>query len=84
MRTLDVDLTAVSFCDVSGLSSFLHASAEARGAGGTLWLHHPPPSLRRVLTLTGCAFLLNGTPASRTGDPPAPPRSTPLSSAGAR
>lgn len=84
MRTLDVDLTAVTFCDVSGLNAFLHASAEARRAGGTVRLHHPSPSLRRILTLTGCAFLLNGTPASRIGDPPAPPRSRPLSSAGAR
>ncbi|WJV47212.1 STAS domain-containing protein [Streptomyces flavofungini] len=58
VRTLDVDLTAVTSCDVSGLHAFPHAAAQARRAGGT--------------------------PASRIGDPPAPPRSMPLSSAGAR
>ncbi|UQA94456.1 STAS domain-containing protein [Streptomyces halobius] len=77
MRTLDVDLTAVTFCDMSGLNAFLDASAQATRAGGALRLHHPPPSLRRILPLTGCAFLLDSTPASRTGGTPAPRRAAP-------
>ncbi|MEI5098669.1 STAS domain-containing protein [Streptomyces sp. PmtG] len=83
MRAIDVDLTAVTFCDVSGLNAFLHASAQATAAGGALRLHHPPPELRRILTLTGCTFLLSVPPARRTTGTPAPQRSAPLS-AGAR
>jgi anti-anti-sigma factor len=77
--TIDIDLTAVTFCDVSGLNAFLHASWQATTAGA-LQLHHPPPSLRRILTLTGCAFLLDGTPSNRTGRAP----TARVSSAGAR
>ncbi|WP_371655386.1 MULTISPECIES: STAS domain-containing protein [unclassified Streptomyces] len=72
VRTIDVDLTAVTFCDVSGLNAFLRTSEQATRAGGTLRLHHPPRSLRRILTLTGYAFLLNGHPASTDAGTPAP------------
>lgn len=81
-RTIDVDLTDTTFCDVSGLNAFLRAAAQAAAAGGTLHLHHPPPSLRRILTLTGCAFLLDDHPAPPTEGASAQ-RPAPLS-AGAR
>ncbi|MEV8018839.1 STAS domain-containing protein [Streptomyces sp. NPDC086554] len=83
VRSIDVDLTAVTFCDMSGLNAFLRASAQATTAGGALRLHHPSPELRRILALTGCTVLLSVPPARRTTGTPAPRRSAPLS-AGAR
>jgi anti-anti-sigma factor len=62
IRTLDVDLTPVTFCDCSGLNAFLHAAQKTIEAGGTLRLHHPPPSLALLLDLTGAEFLLLGVP----------------------
>ncbi|MFJ4786879.1 STAS domain-containing protein [Streptomyces sp. NPDC088794] len=60
VRTIDVDLTATSFCDCSGLNVFLYAAQEVTAAGGTLRLHHPPPTLGLILCLTGSGFLLLG------------------------
>ncbi|MEU4348354.1 STAS domain-containing protein [Streptomyces sp. NPDC023838] len=78
VHTINVDLTTVTFCDVSGLNAFLYASAQATGAGGSLRLHHPPLSLGRILALTGYAFLLNGRPAGADAVTPAPQRPAPL------
>ncbi|MFJ4819603.1 STAS domain-containing protein [Streptomyces sp. NPDC088801] len=81
IRTIDVDLTAVTFCDCSGLSAFLHAAQQTTVAGGTLRLHHPPTTLARILDLTGCGFLLLGLPfdhlPSPLGDTAAAPRPAP-------
>ncbi|MEU9433894.1 STAS domain-containing protein [Streptomyces sp. NPDC048252] len=71
IHTVDVDLTSVRFCDCSGLNTFLRAAQQATVAGGALRLHHPPPTLARMLELTGCGFLLLGPPA---GPLPSPPR----------
>lgn len=62
IRTVDVDLTSVTFCDCSGLNAFLYAAQQTAEAGGTLRLHHPPPTLGRILDLTGCGLLLLGPP----------------------
>ncbi|MDH6436083.1 anti-sigma B factor antagonist [Streptomyces sp. SAI-144] len=88
IRTVDVDLTLVTFCDCSGLNAFLHAAQQTRVAGGTLRLHHPPPILARIVRLADCGFLFPGSqfvplPPSGSGTPvaplPAPPhRSVPL------
>ncbi|MBV7696087.1 STAS domain-containing protein [Streptomyces sp. TRM70350] len=88
IRTIDVDLTPVTFCDCSGVNAFLHAAQQTTVAGGTLRLHHPPTTLARILDLTGCGFLLLGLPFGHLppplGDTPAaplpapPPRSAPL------
>ncbi|MFF3847162.1 STAS domain-containing protein [Streptomyces sp. NPDC002328] len=59
IRTTDVDLTAVTFCDVSGLNAFLTASRLGADAGMTLQLHHPPPSVARVIEMTGSGDLLH-------------------------
>lgn len=75
IRVIDVDLTPVTFCDCSGLNAFLRAAHKTTEAGGTLALHHPPPSLGRILNLTGYGFLLLGLPFG-----PLPP---PLKGAGA-
>ncbi|MBB3074909.1 MULTISPECIES: STAS domain-containing protein [Streptomyces] len=81
IRTIDVDLTPVTFCDCSGLSAFLHAAQQTTVAGGTLRLHHPPTTLARILDLAGCGFLLLGLPfdhlPSPLGDTPAAPRPAP-------
>jgi len=68
IRTLDFDLTPVTFCDCSGLNAFLHAAWTAAEAGGTLRLHHPPRTLGLILDVTGSQFLLLGAPL---GCPPA-------------
>ncbi|MFI1168265.1 STAS domain-containing protein [Streptomyces sp. NPDC020801] len=81
IRTVDVDLTPVTFCDCSGLNAFLHASQQTTVAGGTLRLHHPPAMLARMLDLTGCGFLLLGLPFGQLppplGDTPAAPAPAP-------
>jgi anti-anti-sigma factor len=77
IRTIDVDLTPVTFCDCSGLNAFLHASRQTTLTGGTLQLHHPPPTLAKLVDLAGCAFLLLGLPFGHLspplGDAPAAP-----------
>jgi anti-sigma B factor antagonist len=70
IHTIDVDLTPVTFCDCSGLNAFLEASRHSTAAGGTLQLHCPPPTLARILDLTGSGFLLRGLPAPQGPPPP--------------
>ncbi|MDQ1051601.1 STAS domain-containing protein [Streptomyces sp. V4I2] len=76
IRIVDVDLTPVTFCDCSGLNTFLYASQRTTEAGGILRLHNPPPAMGRILDLTGCGFLLLGLPLGHLppslGDVPAP------------
>ncbi|MFH9426112.1 STAS domain-containing protein [Streptomyces sp. NPDC017529] len=72
MRVIDVDLTAVTFCDVSGLNAFLHAAAQATRKGGILRLHYPPLALLRILSHSDSALLLSGVPASHRESAPAP------------
>lgn len=71
IRTIDVDLTAVTFCDCSGLNAFLAASQHTTAAGGTLRLHHPPTTLTRLLALTGTGSLLLDLPDGLIGSAPA-------------
>jgi anti-anti-sigma factor len=58
IRTIDVDLTTVTFCDCSGLNAFLGASRLTAAAGGSLRLHYPGPAVSRLLDLTGSESLL--------------------------
>ncbi|MDQ0933757.1 STAS domain-containing protein [Streptomyces turgidiscabies] len=69
IRTVDVDLTPVTFCDCSGLNAFLYAAQKTADAGGALRLHHPPRTLSLILDVTGSGFLLLGPPLGH----PAPP-----------
>lgn len=74
---IDVDLTAVSFCDVSGLRTFLRAARRTAARGGSLRLHHPRPILARLFLLTRTNSLLlapAGSPPCAAGDPVAPRR----------
>ncbi|MGP3949817.1 STAS domain-containing protein [Streptomyces sp. 7N604] len=52
IRVIDVDLTAVSFCDCSGLNAFLRAAQRTAALGGSLRLHHPRPMLVRLFVFT--------------------------------
>ncbi|MDX2548584.1 STAS domain-containing protein [Streptomyces sp. WI04-05B] len=70
IRIVDVDLTSVTFCDCSGLNAFLYAAQRTTDAGGVLRLYNPPPSLGRILDLTGCGFLLLGLPLGHLPPPP--------------
>ncbi|MFI0960155.1 STAS domain-containing protein [Streptomyces sp. NPDC021080] len=57
MTGIDVDLSAVRFCDASSLNVFL--AAERRGGSAAhVRLHQPPPIVRRLLRITGTEFLL--------------------------
>ncbi|MEY2242301.1 STAS domain-containing protein [Streptomyces sp. BF23-18] len=81
IRTIDIDLTPVTFCDCTGLNVFLHAAQQTTETGGTLRLHHPPPTLGLILDLTGSGFLLLDDPLGQLslplGDVPAPTAQTP-------
>jgi len=61
IRTIDVDLALVTFCDCSGLNTFLHAAQQTTVAGGTLRLHNPPPMLTHIVRIAGCEFLFVGS-----------------------
>ncbi|WP_330342408.1 STAS domain-containing protein [Streptomyces sp. NBC_00557] len=57
-RYVVLDLSAVSFCDSSGLNVLLWAWRQAAEAGAVLVLACVPPALQRTLTRTGVDSLL--------------------------
>lgn len=67
IRTIDVDLTAVAFCDCSGVNAFLTAWALSAAAGASMRLHHPRPAVVRLMTLTGSQALLDERPGVQPG-----------------
>lgn len=68
IRTVDIDLADLTFCDASGLDVFLAAADHTAAAGGLLRLHHPQRIVARVLDLTGTRFLLHSPqPSSAIG-----------------
>ncbi|MEU3612355.1 STAS domain-containing protein [Streptomyces sp. NPDC006872] len=77
IRSIDVDLTAVTFCDAGGLNAFLTASRLATDAGMTLRPHHPSQCMTRVIEITGSGFLLHSFPAAA-----ARPRRIPVAAGG--
>ncbi|MBB4950506.1 anti-anti-sigma factor [Kitasatospora gansuensis] len=81
IHTIDVDVSALTFCDVSGLNVFLAAARAAAAAGGSLRLHHPRRALARLLDLSGAGFLLRdlpGLPGPPVAAPPPPPYRAPF------
>lgn len=60
---VDIDLSAVTFCDVSGLNLFLATIQDATAAGRRLRLSHPAPVVSRLFELSGAGHLLRGPPA---------------------
>lgn len=71
IRTIDVDVTAVTFCDCSGLNTFLYALLNTTAVGGSLHLHYPSPALERLFALTGTGSLFLNLPDALAGSPPA-------------
>jgi anti-anti-sigma factor len=57
IRTIDIDLATVTFCDCSGLNAFLDAFLLTAEAGGYLRLHGPSPAVSRLFTLAGSGAL---------------------------
>ncbi|MCZ9351497.1 STAS domain-containing protein [Streptomyces mutabilis] len=57
-RTVDIDLSAVTFCDVSGLNLFLEMARLTERSGAPMCLHQPPRSLVRLTEITGSGDLL--------------------------
>jgi anti-sigma B factor antagonist len=53
IHTIDIDLTHLTFCDISGLNALLDATWLTTAAGGCLRLENPCPMLTRLLALTG-------------------------------
>ncbi|WP_369250598.1 STAS domain-containing protein [Streptomyces sp. R41] len=72
IHAIDVDVTAVTFCDCSGLNAFLYALSHTTAAGGSLQLHHPSPALERLVTLTGSSSLFLSLPDALAGSRPPP------------
>lgn len=66
-QDVDIDLTAVSFCDVSGLNLFLAVSQYATAAGKQLRLSHPTSGVTRLFALAGSSHLLRGPADSARG-----------------
>ncbi|MCM2419104.1 STAS domain-containing protein [Streptomyces sp. RKAG293] len=71
-RTIDVDLSAVTFCDCTGLNTFLFFLQRATAVGGTLRLHRPPVTVARLFSLTDTSSLLLAPSAGHTLPPPVP------------
>jgi anti-anti-sigma factor len=72
VRLLIIDLSGVSYCDVSGLAVLIGAQRRARGLGITVRLAAPRPQMARLLRVTGleshftiCATLDDALPAQR-------------------
>ncbi|MFF3413978.1 STAS domain-containing protein [Streptomyces sp. NPDC002698] len=75
MTGIDVDLSAVGFCDASSLNVFLAADERHGESAVDVRLHRPPPIVRRLLRITGTEFLLaEDVPAegARSSGPPLP------------
>ncbi|MDN3267387.1 STAS domain-containing protein [Streptomyces sp. MA15] len=65
-RTVDIDLSAVMFCDVSGLDLFLEMAQLTERSGALMRLRQPLRSLVRITETTGSGFLLHfGRPGPR-------------------
>jgi len=71
-RTLVLDLSDITFCDVTAMNTLLRVEAELRGAGGRLRLLGPCPWMSRMLSVLGLdgrlqLELREATDADRTG-----------------
>ena len=60
VRTIEVDVQAVSFCDCAGLRVLLDASRRAAAVGTRLRLCHPQPAVARLFALSGADDTLLG------------------------
>jgi anti-sigma B factor antagonist len=65
-----VDMSAVEFCDSTGMNVLLAAHRLARERGGDLALAAPRPAVRKILEVTGLrsVFTVHDNPASPAGE----------------
>jgi stage II sporulation protein AA (anti-sigma F factor antagonist) len=59
-----IDLAALGFIDASGLAVLATARQALRLRGGELVVRHPSPTLRKMLTITSLAAMVQETPES--------------------
>ena len=78
VRLLVIDLSGVSFCDVSGLAVLIGTQRRARARGITVRLAAPRPQMAKLLRITGldrsltiCATLADALPTEWRGPRPA-------------
>ncbi|MEZ0067135.1 anti-sigma B factor antagonist [Streptacidiphilus sp. MAP12-20] len=76
IRTIDIDASAVTFCDFRGLNVLLTASQHTAMLGGSLRLHSPSPMLTRFLAFAGAGCLLLALPDDLVATTLSPPPST--------
>jgi hypothetical protein len=87
MRThgayLDLDLTAVTFIDCSGINALLASCRHAQRLGGWMRVAGASPCVRRLIEITGLRQLLRSCPPARAtvGQTGASALATPLDSA---
>ena len=77
IRTIDVDLGSVAFCDCRGLGAFLDAAARISAVGGVLRLHSPSPAMIRLLACTDTGHLLLGPVPGDAPEAAVAPRHSP-------
>ncbi len=63
-RRLEIDLSGVTFLSVYAVSVLLATQRHLVAHGAALVLREPSPIVRRLLTLTGTDYLIEGFPAS--------------------
>ena len=59
--SLIVDLAEVTFIDSVGLGTLISLAKEVRDRDGEFYLRRPPPSVRRLLEITGLSEALTST-----------------------
>ncbi|MFI6338892.1 STAS domain-containing protein [Streptomyces sp. NPDC050535] len=63
VQYVDVDVSGIRFCDVTGLNVFLESARVSAARGCRLRLRRPAPQLRRLLDLTSTTAVLVQAPA---------------------
>ena len=63
IRTLVIDLHAVTFCDSTTISAFIRLRNHARDAGKQLVLSGIPDRIQQVLTIAGLGHVFTDDPA---------------------
>lgn len=71
-RVIEVDLSAVGFCDCAGLSVFLQVRERATAAGGHIRLRRPQPAVARLFAVSGTDSILLGRRLPVAARAPAP------------
>jgi anti-anti-sigma factor len=61
LQDLRLDCTGLDFCDSMGISALLMIHRKTTTRLVRLHLDHPPPSLERILSITGVADLFSPT-----------------------